>query len=172
MVFCTTGDERTDLRDRALENLNTFKVTMSKTRLEAESLAHECQRVLTLCHALIPQPQQKRLQSFINQLETAIAKNDQSKMQFLCEAVQQELRNLPEEVQIVEACIHAVNQARRVAPASSNVMADKLSRMIQAFEQKDGHEANRLLRELQPEISYWLEVDSRTSSTIVTGLTR
>lgn len=166
-----TGDERADLRDRALENLQTFKVTMSKTRLEAEFLAHECQRVLTLSRSLIPQLQQERLQSFGAQLETAIAKNDESKMQFLCEAVKQELRNLPDQVQLVEACVHAINQAKTVAPAKANVMADKLSRLIQALEQKDGHEANRLLRELQPEISHWLEADS-PSSTIVTGLTR
>jgi molecular chaperone DnaK len=166
-----TGDERADLRDRALENLQTFKVTMSKTRLEAEFLAHECQRVLTLSRSLIPQPQQERLQSLKEQLETAITKNDELKMQFLCETAQQELRNLPDEVQLIEACVHAINQARTVAPAKANVMADKLSWLIQALEQKDGHEANRLLRELQPEVSHWLEADS-PNSTIVTGLTR
>jgi len=56
-----TGEERSDLRDRASANLKKFQVSMSKESLQAEYLMNECDRVVKLCGSIIPQPQQERL---------------------------------------------------------------------------------------------------------------
>ena len=50
-------------------------------------------------------------------------------------------------------------------------MADKLSRMLSALKSSDGHEADRLWRELQPDVIHWLNQELPSGS-IVTGLTQ
>lgn len=171
IIDARTGEERIDMRDRAQENLKKFQVSMSKERLEAEDLARECQRVMALCGSLIPHPQQQRLQRLTIQLEDAIQSNNESTMQSLSEDAQRELDNLPDEVQLVSACRIAIGRANAVDPTKASVMADKLSRMISALESRDGREADRLWRELQPDVSHWLD-RKLPSNSIVTGLTR
>ncbi len=171
IIDARTGEERIDMRDRAQGNLKKFKVSMSKERLEAEDLARECQRVVALCSSLIPYPQQQRLQRLTIQLEDAIQSNNESAMQSLSKDAQRELDNLPDEVQLVSACQIAIVRANAVDPTRASVMADKLSRMISALESRDGREADRLWRELQPDVNHWLD-RKLPSNSIVTGLTR
>lgn len=170
IIDSRTGEERTDMRDRAQANLKSFQVSMSKARLEAEYLANECERLVELCGSLIPQPQQKRLQELTRQLEEAIKSENESAMQHLCEDAERELRNLPNEVRIVRACFAAIARASAGAPTQASAMADKLSRMISALKSDDAHEADRLWRELQPDVSHWLGQELPSQS-IVTGLT-
>lgn len=170
IIDVRTGEERTDLRDRAQDNLKKFKMSMSKERLEAEYLASECKRLVKLCGSLIPQPQQERLQSIAQRLEKAIKDNNESEMQYLSEEAQQEIRNLPDEVKLVGACFEAIGRANAVAPTQARAMADKVSRMIAALEQRDGYEADRLWRELYPDVCHWLDQELPSGS-IVTGLT-
>ena len=171
IVDVRTGEERTDLRDRAQANLRKFQASMSKERLLAEYLARECQQVVMLCDSLIPQPQQQRLQNLTTELEKAIQSNNESAMQSLSEDAERELDNLPDEVQLVSVCRVAISRANAVAPTQARAMADKLSRMLSAFENRDGREADRLWRELQPEISPWLD-RQLPSHSIATALKR
>lgn len=171
IIDSRTGEERVDLRDRATTNLKKFRVSMSKERLDAEFLVKECDRVIKLCGSIIPQPQQERLTKLSQELQNAINANDLSRMEFLGEDAKRELNNLPDEVQLVQACILAIHQAHAVAPTQANAMSEKLSRMLSAIESGDGHEADRLWRELQPDVQRWLNEES-TGKTIATGLTR
>jgi molecular chaperone DnaK len=166
-----TGEERSDLRDRASANLKKFQVSMSKERLEAESLANECDRVVKLCGSIIPQPQQERLQKLSQELQDAINTNNLSKMESKSEDARRELDNLPNEVHIIEASLLAIRQAHAVAPTQANAMSDKLSRMLVAMKSDEQQEANRLWSELQPDIQRWLNQELPSNS-IVTGLTR
>lgn len=166
-----TGEERIDLRQRAGEALEKFKIAMSRERLEAEFLSHECERLVNLCGSLIPAPQQERLRRLNQQLEVAIETNNVSAMQSLCEESEREIRNLPEQAQLVGACLVAIRQANAVAPTQASAMADKLSRMVNALNQGDQREADILWRDLQPEVSYWLGQELPSNS-IVTGLTK
>lgn len=171
IVDVRTGEERADLHVRAQAALEKFRVSMSKERLEAEYLANECKQLVELCGALIPQQQQERLQQLTRQLEEAIENNNESAMQSLSEEAQQEIRNLPDEVKLLRACLIAIRQANAVAPTQANAMTDKLLRIISALKSSDGHEADRLWRELQPDVSHWLD-EQLPSRSIVTGLTR
>ena len=144
---------------------------MSNERLEAEYFANECERLVELCGFLIPQPQQERLQKLNRELHEAINSNNCSGMQSLPEKAKQEIRNLPNEVQMVMACFAAISRANALAPTQASAMADKLSRMLSALKSSDGHEADRLWRELQPDVSHWLNQELPSGS-IVTGLTR
>lgn len=166
-----TGEERSDLRDRASANLKKFQVSMSKESLEAEYLMNECDRVVKLCGSIIPQPQQERLQKLSQELQDAINTNNLSKMESQSEDARRELDNLPDQVQLIQACLLAIRQARAVAPTEANAMSDKLSRMLGAMESDDGQEANRLWNELQPDVKRWLN-EELPSNSIVTGLTR
>ncbi|QMS89360.1 Hsp70 family protein [Nostoc edaphicum CCNP1411] len=166
-----TGDERGYLRDDASANLKKFQVSMSKESLEAESLANQCDRVVKLCGSIIPQPQQERLQKLSQELQDAIDTNNLSKMKSKSEDARRELDNLPDEVQLIQACLLAIRQAHAVAPTQANAMSDKLSRMLGAMESDDAQEANRLWSELQPDVKHWLNEDLPSNS-IVTGLMR
>ncbi|MCC5660873.1 Hsp70 family protein [Nostoc sp. XA010] len=166
-----TGEERSDLRDRASANLKKFQVSMSKERLEAEYLIDKCDRIVKLCGSIIPQPQQERLQKLSQELEDAINTNNFSKMESKSEDARRELDNLPDEVHVIQACFLAIRQAHAVAPTQANAMSDKLSRMLAAMKSDDGQEANRLWSELQPDIQRWLNQELPKNS-IVTGLTR
>jgi molecular chaperone DnaK len=166
-----TGEERSDLRDRASANLKKLQVSMSKERLEAESLVNGCDRVVKLCGSIIPEPQQERLQKLSQELQDAINTNNLSKMESKSEDARRELDNLPNEVHLIEACLLAIRQAHAVAPTQANAMSDKLSRMLGAMKSDDVQEAKRLWSELQPDIERWLNQELPSNS-IVTGLTR
>ncbi|MBN3963348.1 Hsp70 family protein [Nostoc sp. NMS8] len=166
-----TREERSDLRDRASANLKKFQVSMSKESLEAEYLMNECDRVVKLCGSIIPQPQQERLQKLSQELQDAINTNNLSKMESQSEDARRELDNLPDEVQLIQACLLAIRQAHAVAPTQANAMSDKLSRMLGAMESDDGNEANRLWNELQLDVKRWIN-EELPSNSIVTGLTR
>ncbi|WP_071190681.1 Hsp70 family protein [Trichormus sp. NMC-1] len=166
-----TGEERSDLRLRAGENLQKFQVSMCPERLEAETQMHECDRIVRLCGFMILKPQQERLQTLSQELASAINTNNRSAMEYHSEEARRELTNLPEEVQVIQACIIAIQQAKAVAPTQANAMSDKLSRTLLAMSNGDGNEAERLLRELQPDVQHWLNQDLPTNS-IITGLTR
>ncbi|MEH2194635.1 MAG: Hsp70 family protein [Nostoc sp.] len=166
-----TGEERSDLRDRASANLKKFQVSMSKESLQAEYLMNECDRVVKLCGSIIPQPQQERLQKLSQELQDAINTNNLSKMESQSEDARRELDNLPDQVQLIQACLLAIRQAHAVAPTEANAMSDKLSRMLGAMESDDDKEANRLWNELQPDVKRWLN-EELPSNSIVTGLTR
>ena len=161
------------MRDRAQANLKKLQVSMSKQRSEAEYLVNECKQLIELCASLIPQPQQDRLQKLKSGLEAAIENNNESAMQSLSEDAKQEIRNLPDEVKIISACLVAIRNANAGAPTKASAMADKVSRMVSALKRKDGREADRLWSDLQPDVSHWLTGEQLPSSkSIVTGLTR
>ncbi|MGM3309136.1 Hsp70 family protein [Anabaena sp. WFMT] len=166
-----TGEERSDLRERAGENLQKFQVSMSPTRLEAETQMNDCDRIMKFCDFMIPEPQQERLQRLSQELKSVINTNNLSAMEYYSEEVRRELSNLPEAVQVIQACILAIQKAKPVAPTQANAMSDKLSRLLMAMENGDSNEAEHLLIELQPDVQNWLNQDLPNNS-IVTGLTR
>jgi molecular chaperone DnaK len=165
------GEERIDLRDRAQTNLQKFQVHMSNERLEAQSLINECDRVLRLCSFMVPKPQQERLQKLNQELEEAVDTNDISKMQYKSEDTERELRNLPDNVKLVQVCLVAMRQASEVAPTQASAMSDKFFRMLDAMEKEDGRESDRLWGELQPDVKRWFNKEL-PSNTIATGLKR
>jgi molecular chaperone DnaK len=166
-----TGEERTDLRDRAGKNLQKFQVSMSNERLEAESLIQESDQITELCGFLIPEPQQLRLQNHTNELQEAIDANLLSKMEAKSEHLATELRNLPDEVKFVQGSLFAIRQANRTAPTQANAMLDKLLRMLAVLKSGNEREADRLYQELLPDVERWYE-QKLPSNTIVTGLKR
>ncbi len=170
-IYSRSGEERHDFRDRAYANLQKFQVSMSKESLEAGVMINECDRVLQLCDFIIPSEQQQRLQKLSNNLQDAINAGDISKMQSLSEDIQTELDNLPDKVQLIQACIAAIHQAQTVAPTQANAMTEKFSRMIGAMRAGNDIEAERLWLELQPDVSNWLN-QQLPSNTIATGLMR
>lgn len=172
IINAKTGEERTDMRDRAQANLKKLQVSMSKERSEAEYLVNECKRLVELCGSLIPQPQQDRLRKLKSRLEAAIESNNESAMQSLSEDAEQEIRNLPDEVKMIGACFVAISNAKAVAPTQASAMTDKVFRMISALERQDGREADRLWQEMQPDVRHWLKDEQTSSKSIVTGLAR
>jgi molecular chaperone DnaK len=165
------GEERSDFLVKAEENLQKFQVNMSAERLEAESLIGECDRLLKLCSFMILPPQQEKLKQLSQELQMAIDNNHLSGMTYYNEETRKELGRLPEEVQVIQACIMAIQQAKVISPTAANAMSDQLSRLLMAMKNGDVKEAERLLPELQPEVQHWLNQELPSNS-IVTGLKR
>lgn len=165
------GQERRDYFERASSELNKLQVSMSSQRLEAEALVKKCDLVIELCGFLIPQAQQGRLQKLGQELQRAIDTNDVSKMEFESENAQRELRNLPDEVKLIQLIIMAIRHANAVAPTQGSAMYDKLVRLLRAMEKEDQQQTQRLLQELQPDVEYWVGQELPSNS-IVTGLKR
>ena len=123
IINTTTGEDYSDLQERAGESLNQFQVSMSSERLEAEYLVNEgdtygkrSYRVINFCGVMIPQLQQERLQKLNQELQFAINTNNISSMEYHSQEPRRELQNLPDEVQLVQGCILAIQQAKAVAP--------------------------------------------------------
>jgi len=166
-----TNVERTDKHNEAKSSLQKFQSVMSNEYLEAEYLAAECSQVLKICGFLIPQPQQERLQTLIQELKTAMNTQNFSGMQSYNEDAKRELNNLPNEVKLIQACLLAIHQASRVAPTEASAMSSKLSSLIYALERGNGQEAEYLWRELQSNVQRWLNQEL-PNYTIITGITR
>lgn len=166
-----TEEERIDKRDDAQVTLQKFQVSMSKEALEAESLMNECDRIVQICGFLIPQPQKERLQKLSQDLQGAINTHDLSRMESYSEDARRELDNLPNEVQVIQASLLAIRQARQVAPTQASAMSDKLYRLLEAMENGNGQESDRLWQELQPDVKLWLNQEL-PSNMIATGISR
>jgi molecular chaperone DnaK len=78
------------------------------------------------------------------ELEFAINTNNISSMEDHSQETRREIRNLPDEVQLVQGCILAIQQAKAVAPTEANAMSDKLSRMLNAAISGDINEVDHL----------------------------
>jgi molecular chaperone DnaK len=119
---------------------------------------------------MIPELQPERLQNLSQELQFAINTNNISSMEDHSQETRREIRNLPDEVQLVQGCILAIQQAKAVAPAEANV-SDKLSRMLNTAISGDINEVDHLWRELKPDVQHWLNQELPNHS-IITGLTR
>lgn len=166
-----TGVERIDLHVRAHVSLQRFQISMSKERLEAESLIQQSEQIVKLCRSMIPQLQQEQLQLICYELQDAINTNDMSKMESKTEELEEQLGFLPEEVKLIQACLIAIYQANAVAPTQASAMSDKLFWMVRSLESGELDEGSRLWSALEPDISRWLE-QKLPNNSIVTGLTR
>lgn len=166
-----TNSERIDIRDRAKESLRKFQISMSKETLEAESLTLECDRLITICPFLIPQPQQERLQKLSQELKGAINAYDLSRIEAYSEDTRRELNNLPDEAQLIQASLLAIRQARQIAPTQASAMADKLYRLLEAMKTDNQQQADRLWQELQPDVQLWLNQEL-PNNMIATGISR
>ncbi|MBD2251436.1 Hsp70 family protein [Nostoc parmelioides] len=166
-----TEEERIDKRDDAKVSLQKFQVSMSKEALDAKSLMNECDRIVQICGFLIPPPQKERLQKLSQDLQGAINTHDLSGMESYSEDARRELDNLPNEVQVIQASLLAIRQARQVAPTQASAMSDKLYRLLEAMESGNGKESDRLWQELQPDVKLWLNQEL-PSNIIATGISR
>ncbi|BAY39467.1 heat shock protein Hsp70 [Nostoc sp. NIES-2111] len=171
IIDSRTNEMRPDIRDRARESLRKFQISMSKESLEAESLAIECDRLMTVCPFLIPQPQQERLQKQSQELKAAIKAYDLSRIEAYSEDTRRELNNLPDEAQLIQASLLAIRQARQIAPTQASAMSDRLYRLLDAMERDSRQEAERLWQELQPDVQLWLN-EELPSNIIATGISR
>ncbi|HLP87984.1 MAG TPA: Hsp70 family protein [Nostocaceae cyanobacterium] len=171
IVNNTTGGVREDYKNRAQKELQEFKATMSEERVLLESLLKRHEFLLETCDFLIPDAQQERMRNLVQKMKLAIASHNVSAMQALAEEATQELRNLPDLAHLILLSLLAIIHADAVAPTQANAMTDKLYRMIGAMKRGNANEVDLLWRELQPDVSKWIdqEVPSRS---IATGLSR
>ena len=168
------GEDDKAQKDRlqvAQEKMKELEAFASGDQEIAKFFAREFEFVLKKCGYLIPEAQKERLQNLTQQLREVIATNNISAMQKLSEDAKRELENLPDVVRLILVCKDAIAQAHGINPTQARAMAGKFSQMMSALERRDGYEADRLLRELLPDVSQYLDQEIPTAS-IATGLSR
>jgi len=171
VVDVRTGQERTDVRDRAKAEIKQIKSEFDESRLDAESYIGEIGLLLNICEYCIPKPQQERLTKIKLTLESSIKSENQSKMQAAVEDAKQEIKLLPDKANAVILSIYAIRKANQVNPAVGRAMGIKLDNFINADKQNNTSEAARLWNELFPDIQRYLG-ETSTSTGIATGISR
>ncbi|HEY9660788.1 MAG TPA: hypothetical protein V6C65_20210, partial [Allocoleopsis sp.] len=166
-----TGREQEDIRKRAERELTELKLSFSEDRNQAEFFVDTFGFLLKTCSFLMETAQKERLQLLSEKLQFALDRNALSTIHAYTGDAEREMRNLPELVQMVHFCRFAIYQAHSQAPTQARAMAEKLDRFLYALERGNGAEAERLWRELEPNIRHWIDQDLPTAS-IATGISR
>lgn len=169
IIDSRTGQVNEHELHRAEQELNKLKAEISEDHNLAKAIIAEWKLLIEVSGFLIPSSQQERMRSHCQKLQDALNRNDLSAMQAYSEQAMQEMRNLPDQVKIVQACMEAIVNASRVDPTEASFMETKLSQMLKALERDDGLEADRCWRELQPRASRWFDQQLPTG-VIATGL--
>jgi len=166
-----TGEVRPDMRQSAREELDDLKKTMSNERLDAELYIGEIAMMIRVCGDLIPVAQTQRMQKLSQELQDAINQNSISGMEYASERAVQELKNLPDRVQLISLCMMGIRRANQVNPSESRVMADKLDRLLGAMKNNQDMEVSRIAQDLFPMVDRYVD-GAMPSTAISTGLSR
>lgn len=136
-----------------------------------EFLISEFEFALNFCKDLISESQQARLLDLIAQLREAISLRNLSLLQKLIEDGRTERDNLPDEIKMLLLCRDGIRRAHHLNPSKGKLMASLFSQMLQAIEQGNVLEADRLMQTLLPDVRQFLEQDLPTGN-VITGLSR
>ncbi|MDB9312019.1 Hsp70 family protein [Spirulina sp. CS-785/01] len=162
---------QTDRIAAAQEKLQELKTFASEDYDKANLFVREFEFLLEACFFLLPDAQGTRIEKLTQQLKEAIANHNLSAIQKLNEDAEKEVENLPEEAVMLLAAKDAIATAHTVNPTHANVMVDKFSRVVAAMKAQNGSEANRLWKELVPDVLKYSNQEVSTGS-IATGITR
>jgi molecular chaperone DnaK len=163
------GRVQEDRRYVAQEKLKELEKFASDDYDIAEFFVRDFEFVLDSCDFLLSDAQKARIHSLCNQLNQAIASSNLSAIQKLTEDARREFENLPELVRLILLCKAAIAQAYTTNPTQARAMGTKFSQMLNAIEQGNSYEAERLLQELLPDVSQHLDQELPTAS-IATGI--
>lgn len=166
-----TGREQEDVRQRAEQALTKLKLDFSEDRNTAEFFVDTFEFLLTNASFLMEASQQGRLRRLQEQLQQALDRNDLSALHVYTEEAKQEMKNLPNTVHILRFCRAAIYRANLEDPTQARAMAEKLGQMLDAMERENAFEADRLWRELQPQVNQWME-HAQSAGSIATGISR
>jgi molecular chaperone DnaK len=166
----STGKERVDVLEQTETQLRQIQVNISDDHNLAKIHHRTFELLLEKCDFLIEAAQKTRIKSLIQDLTTAIDKNNLSALQAHNEKAQQEYELLPQTAQMVDCVIMAMQQAYSANDQSAaSLMNTKLSQMLAAMKTDNDYEADRVWRELQPLVAHWIKQDLPTTS-VATGL--
>lgn len=160
--------DRVEVAQKRLKELEAFA---SKDHNTAELFIREINFVVEECGFLIPEAQSTRLRNLSSELRDALATNNLSKVQQLSEEAKREIGNLPDVVHLILASKDAIARSNLTNPTQAHAMTDKLLRLINAMKRNDINEADRLWRDLQPDVRQYMAQELPISS-IATGMTR
>ena len=137
----------------------------------------EFEFLLQECNFLMSEEQKQRLHNQIEQFNVAINENRRSDLESCCQKAQLELNNLmytdDQKISLIGFVIlsrDAISFAYQKDQTKANSMATKLSQMLDAMKRNDGHEVDRLIQELQREVSVWITQFSSENKEVTTDL--
>jgi molecular chaperone DnaK len=169
-IMGVDGRVKEDRARVAKEKLKQLKTIGSDDYNTGKFFVSRFEFVIEHCPSIITSEQRERLRQLIIDLESSMEMNNLSRLQKLIEDARQENDSLPEIVGIILICRMAIGRAYQINPTAANSMSDKLFRMIDSVNQGRGDEADRILRELAPEIGKYLDQEL-PGGIVATGIT-
>ncbi len=156
IIDAKTGEERPDLRDRALQEHEALKSRLDDESSQASAWAYECEFWVQTYSFIIPQDQQERLRQIAEQLREAIFRKDVSAMQVGIQEAEQEYRRLPERVLFLQRCRTAIHNANQDSPLHGRTLNDQKEQLVVALQRQDWTQADQIQAEMLPIVEYWL----------------
>lgn len=165
------GEIRQDRLDLAEQKLKALEAFASEDYDIAKFYRAEFTFVLEHCSQMLPVEQKQRIETLTQKLDQGIETYDLSAIQYLNGEAKPEFDNLPDSIMLILASRRAIARAYQINPSQARVMSSQFNRMIEAMDRGDSGEADRCLRELQPDLEKYLDENLGTGS-VATGITR
>lgn len=151
-----TGEERDDLRNRALQEHEDLKAKLTGENSQASAWAYECSFLVQTYSFLIPSEQQERLRQIAENLREAVFRNDIFAMRCGIQEARQEYACLPDRVGFLQNCRTAIYNANQESPLQGSVLSDQKEQMLVLLQRQDSIEADRLQSQMSPVVASWL----------------
>ncbi|MBR8832280.1 MAG: Chaperone protein DnaK [Chroococcopsis gigantea SAG 12.99] len=165
------GKEQSDRKEIASAKLQELKMFASSEATETKSYIREFEFVVENCSNLLPDSQLSRIKSLLGSLKEALGTNNLSAMHKLLEDAKQEYDNLPDMVTLLLACKYGISNAYNIERGKGEELYRKFDRVLGAIADGNGDEADRLLTQLLPDVTEYLDKEIPMGS-IATGITR
>lgn len=165
------GTYQSEYRIQAEAKLKELRSLTSESRSEASGLLNDIKFIVQNCAEMLDPGHTIRLKRLQGELETTIKNHDDVQIEFLVSEANQEMRLLPDEVNLLLAYREAVARANRVNPTHGRVMISKFGQMLLALKEGHNSTANMLMIELKDDVQYYLDQQLPTSI-IATRLTQ
>lgn len=149
--------ERQDRLEVAQSKLQELKLFASRDLVELSILSNDLKFVLDYCQNHLHELQIVRIEEIIENATIILANQDLSAIDSCLVEARQEIDNLPDLVKTILYCRDGISQATSTAPTHAQALKIKFDRLLTSVKYNDEAELNRLLTELIPEISPYLD---------------
>lgn len=160
---------RQDMYERATEAVEKLEWNFSDELNKASSYIQDCELYLEYSKSQIPDAQIARIEALVKKLKLAQDRKAIGEIEKISEDIKHELETVPPSANIPVYSVYAVKRAYQEDPRKGREMEIKLNKLVDATNDGNYSEAERILDELRPDVIYWLGQDEK-SATVQTGI--
>jgi molecular chaperone DnaK len=161
--------DRQDRLEDAQAKLKELESLASVDRSLAGFYLSDFQLVLEHCRQHLHDLQITIIEELVDRLTTILTNNNLAALEHCLIDAKQEHENLPDLIKVVLYCQSGVMRAASIAPTHARSMSIKFERLLTAMKYKDLPEADKLIADLLPDVSTYVNQETVTAQ-ISTGI--